>query len=68
MTQKELITKQQLMIEDFKQRHEENKDILKILNYRINGIGQPLNDNFLKMNKDQMQWVLGINALIESIE
>lgn len=68
MTKDELIAKQQLEIEEYKRKSKENKEILKTLHYRINGIGQPLNDNMLRMDIEQIRWVHGINQLIESIE
>lgn len=63
-----LVTKQQLKIEDFNEKTVHNEDVLKTLNHRFIGIGQPLNDNILKFNNDQLAWVFQIKELVDSIE
>ena len=68
MTKDELVTKQQLKIEDFKEKTEHNEDVLKTLNHRFIGIGQPLNDNLLNFNKEQLAWVFQIKELVDSID
>lgn len=30
-------------------------------------VGQPLNDNVLKFNKNQMKWCVGVVSLVEEI-
>ncbi len=67
MTKDELIVKQQLEIEEYKAQLTENKEILKTLHYKFAGIGQPLNDNVLKFNSDQIRWCLQIQNLIEGL-
>ena len=67
MTTEELITKQQLEIEQYKSMLEENKEILKAIKGKLYSIGQPLNDNVLKFNKDQLIWCMGLADIIESI-
>ena len=65
MTKEELITNQQLQIEEYKKLMSENKE----LHYQIIGkfynIGQPLNDNVLQMNKQQMAWCFEVVELAE---
>ena len=68
MTKDELISKQQLLLEEMSQVKIRNKEIIKTLSYRFRGIGQPLNDNLLKMNKDQLRWVFEVEDLIREIE
>ena len=67
MTQEELITKQQLEIEKYKQMLEENSDIIKSLHGKFYNIGQPLNDNVLQFNKNQQKWCFGIVALVKQL-
>lgn len=63
-----LISEQQLEIARLCRVMKNNKVILDRLEYRIMGIGQPLNDNNLKMNRDQLLWVRGIKEQIDKIE
>jgi len=65
MTTEELITNQQLEIEEFKRNSQENNEIIKGLHGMFYSIGQPLNDNILKFNKDQRKWC---HELIKKIE
>ena len=67
MTKDELITKQQLQIEEYKHIFEENSKIIKSLNGMFYNIGQPLNDNVLRFNKDQQKWCFGVIDLIEQM-
>ena len=67
MTKGELISKQQLEIEEMKSILEANKSIISDLHFKIHGIGQPLNDNCLNFNKDQMLWVSQILDLVEQL-
>ena len=67
MTKDELISKQQLEIEEFKEREKYNKEIVSSLNARFTNIGAPLNDNVLQFNNDQIKWALRTFELIESL-
>lgn len=67
MTQEQLITKQQIEIEEYKQLLQENVKIKHDLTMRFYAMGQPLNDNILKFNQDQLKWCVKIIELIESI-
>jgi hypothetical protein len=67
MTKDELIAKQQLQIEEYKQMLEENSEIIKSLTGKFYNIGAPLNDNVLQFNKDQQKWCFGVVALVEQI-
>lgn len=67
MTKDELITKQQLEIEEYKQALKENAQVIKSLTGKFYNIGQPLNDNVLRFNKDQQKWCFGVFALVEQL-
>ncbi len=67
MTKDELVAKQQLQIEEYKNMLEENEEIMKSLLCKFYCIGQPLNDNVLQMNKDQMKWCFGVVELAEQV-
>jgi hypothetical protein len=67
MTKDELITKQQLEIEEYKQKLIENTELKKDLEMRFYAIGQPLNDNCLRFNKEQLQWCFKTVELVESL-
>jgi hypothetical protein len=67
MTKDELITKQQLQIEEYAHMLEENSEIIKSLIGKFYNIGQPLNDNVLQFNKDQQKWCFGVVALVEQL-
>ena len=67
MTKDELIAKQQLQIEEYKQMLEENSELIKDLKMRFYAIGQPLNDNVLMFNKDQLLWCFKTVELVEQL-
>lgn len=67
MTKDELITKQQLEIEEYKIILQENKKLLKLLRGKFYNIGQPLNDNVLQFNKEQQRWCFEVFNLIEQL-
>ncbi len=67
MTKEELITKQQLQIEEYKEMLEENSNIIKSLIGKFYNIGQPLNDNILNFNKEQHKWCFEVVELIEEL-
>ena len=68
MTQEELITKQQLQIEVMKQILESNVKIIRELKNRFYGIGQPLNDNNLQFNPNQLGWCYKTLELIDDLK
>lgn len=67
MTKDELIAKQQLQIEEYKQMLEENSELIKDLKMMFFAIGQPLNDNVLMFNKEQLLWCFKTVELVESL-
>jgi len=67
MTKDELITKQQLQIEHYKKVFSENTNLKRKMIGKFCNIGQPLNDNVLKMNKPQMKWCFEVVRLAEQI-
>jgi len=67
MTQEELITKQQLRIEELESDKKENKIVLSHIFNKFYGVGQPLNDNILKFNKDQMAWCFHLYTLTNNL-
>lgn len=68
MTKEELITNQQLEIAELKQVCERNEKTISDIKYRFIGIGQPLNDNVLRFNKEQLLWCHRVLELIEELE
>ena len=56
-----------LEIEDHRQRQKRNKKTLKLLRLKFYAIGQPLNDNSLKFNKEQLKWCFGVLELTEQL-
>jgi len=67
MTKEELITKQQLEIEQYQIAIEENKKLLKKIKLNFIAIGMPLNDNLLQFDKKQIKWCLETLEMIEQI-
>ena len=67
MTKDELITNQQLQIEEYKKMLKENKELKKQIVGKFYSTGQQLNDNVLQMNKDQMMWCFGVVELVEQL-
>ena len=68
MTKDELISKQQLEIENLKLTMQINRNLVRNLKMKFVAIGQPLNDNVLMMNGSQLNWCQSVLDLIESIE
>ncbi len=68
MTQEQLITKQQLEIEEYKQSKADNKKLRKELIGKFYNIGEPLNDNVLEFNKAQQKWCFEVLHLIEQLQ
>ena len=67
MTKDELITKQQIEIEEYKEMFAENEVIrARILGHFFN-IGAPLNDNVLQFNKKQLEWCFNVSELFEDL-
>ena len=67
MTKDELITKQQLQIEKYKEMLKVNKKLKSQIVGKFYSIGQPLNDNVLQMNEDQMKWCFEVVHLVEHL-
>lgn len=67
MTKDELISKQQLQIEEYKQMLQENTELKRDLEMMFYAIGQPLNDNILQFNKEQQKWCFRVVALVEQL-
>lgn len=67
MTRDELITKQQLEIEESRAALNDNAQILDKLHGQFYAIGAPLNDNVLQFNKEQMKWCFDVVNLIQQI-
>ena len=68
MTLEELVAKQQLRIEELEIMLKGNRATKLQLINKVYGIGQPLNDNVLGFNDQQMRWCQSIAALAEEIE
>ncbi len=68
MTQEQLIVKQQLEIETYKELLDENAQIIDKLKMSFYAIGQPLNDNRLQFNDKQLVWCSNTLELIEEIQ
>lgn len=67
MTKDELITEQALKIAEYKRIFHENTELRKQLVNKFYNIGAPLNDNVLKMNKEQLKWCLSVSELAKCI-
>lgn len=67
MTKAQLITKQQLEIEDLRKKIAEHKKIKSALHNKFYAMGAPLNDNILAFNHKQMQWCAGVTILIDQL-
>lgn len=67
MKKDELIVKQQLEIEKYKEMLEENKKLKSKIIGKFYGCGQPLNDNILQMNKPQMKWCFEVVGIAEDL-
>ena len=67
MTSEELIGKQQLEIEKYKKAFEENRELIKDITCKFVCIGQPLNDNLLQFNKEQIKWCFEVLSLVEQL-
>lgn len=67
MTKDELITKQQLKIEEQKKKLKEYKATVRSINGKFYNIGEPLNDNRLKFNKEQQGWCFEVVELVNRI-
>jgi hypothetical protein len=67
MTKDELIVKQQLELEKYKKMLEDNKKLKSKIVRKFYACGQPLNDNVLQMNKEQMKWCFEVMDLVEDL-
>ena len=68
MKKNKLIAKQQLQIEKFKKAKKKNEELKKEIIGKFYNIGQPLNDNLLKMDEKQMSWCAGVVELAKQIQ
>lgn len=68
MSKDELIVKQQLQIEELSQALKDNKQIKRDLRGQFIAMGQPLNDNLLGFNKEQLWWCFQTFDLIDNIK
>jgi len=68
MTKEELIINQALDLASSKQAHERNEETIKTLRSRFTSIGQPLNDNILDFNNNQLYWCQEVLDLIDELE
>lgn len=67
MTIEELVTKQQLEIENVRRLLAEVARLKSSLRGRLVGIGQPLNDNLLMMDRKQLAWCASVEDLVEQL-
>lgn len=67
MKKDELIVKQQLELEKYKEMLEENKKLKSKITGKFYNCGQPLNDNVLQMNEAQMKWCFEVVGLVEDL-
>jgi hypothetical protein len=65
MKKDELIAKQQIKIEEYEDLLKENEELKQQIMGKFYNIGQPLNDNVLNMNKEQMKWCFEVVSLTE---
>ena len=67
MSKDELIAKQQLRIEELEQMLQENKQVVKSIKLKFYAMGQPLNDNLLKFNKEKQKWCFEVYDLVTGL-
>ena len=67
MKKNTIIAKQQIEIESYKIIFKENHAIHKDIFGMFYSVGQPLNDNKLNFNKDQLQWVFELYELTKIV-
>jgi len=65
MTQEELITKQQLRIEELEDELNGYKADFGTIYTMLYAVGAPLNDNVLGFNKEQLKWFFQLSNLIK---
>jgi len=68
MSDAELIAKQQRKIEKMKKRLKANKKVRKDLHLMFYSIGEPLNDNILRMTGVQLRWCMEVYRKTEEIQ
>lgn len=68
MNKDQLITKQQLKIEEYEKMLKKNAEVKDMLIGRFYNIGQPLNDNVLNFNLDQKKWAHTTVELVKELE
>lgn len=67
MTKDELLAKQQLEIEGYKAKLIENAKILRKIHGKFYNIGQPLNDNVMQFNKEQIKWCFQVFEIFDQL-
>lgn len=60
----ELVGKQQVEIEKYKEAFRQNDELTATLNSKFYAIGAPLNDNKLKFNKEQLKWCFEVYDIL----
>ena len=65
MTKEELITKQQLKIEDLKEELKNSKDAMENINSILFSVGGLLNDRSIGMNKEQLDLLRQISGITD---
>lgn len=68
MTKEELITKQQLEIEEYKALLKSNDQLQTEILVQFYGIGQTLNDNILRMDKAQLVWCVKVSEMVKQLK
>lgn len=62
-----LISEQQLKLSECESTNKNTKKIKKQLHLKFYAIGEPLNDNILKFNKEQIRWCFEVMELINKL-
>lgn len=67
MNEDNLIVNQQLKIEEYREIINSNRKTKEEILNRFYGIGQPLNDNVLKFNNNQLFWADNVAGLVKNM-
>ncbi len=62
-----LIAKQSIKIQEYEEIIRDNVKVVDEIKRKFYSIGAPLNDNFLKFNKEQMFWCFKVADLLEGL-
>ena len=63
----ELVTKQQLEIEELRGLLKEVALVKSKMQFKLHGIGQPMNDNNVRMDNKQLAWCASVEELVEQL-